>query len=259
MPRSLARSLLSLVVPPLCVACREPELSGAPVCPRCADGMEPIAACCRRCGAPVPYSVDSCPECRGRDLMFERAWAPFAYTGPARGVVLALKGPGIVAGAPFMAAAIARRAPCGVLDGVLVPAPAHPERMRRHGQNQAWMLARALGRLTGLPVREVLARRAGGLRQVGLERHARRANARGWILASGSLPPGTRAVLVDDVYTTGSTLDACAAALRGAGSGPVTAVCFARTVRASSLPWRGAVTPRSMGEDQHRRFRTTRR
>ena len=231
MAGSLARSLLSLVVPPLCAACREPELSGAPVCPPCAAGMQPIASCCGRCGAPLPCPVDACSECRGRGLAFERAWAPFAYTGPARAVVLGLKGRGLSCVTPFMAAAMSARAPTGVLEGVLVPAPAHPDRIRRHGHNQARDLAEALRRRTGMPVREVLARRPGARRQVGLERPARRANVRGGIVACAGLPAGARAVVVDDVYTTGSTLDACAAALRAAGSGPVTAVCFARTVR----------------------------
>jgi predicted amidophosphoribosyltransferase len=241
MAGSLARSLLSMVVPPLCAACREPELSGAAVCPRCAAVMEPIAACCRRCGAPLPCPVDACSECHGRDLAFERAWAPFAYTGPAREVVLALKGRGLTCVTSYMAAAMSGRAPSGVLEGTLVPAPAHPERIRLHGQNQARELAEALSRVTGRPVRPALARRPGGRRQVGLERPARRANAQG-IVARDDLGAGTPVVLVDDVYTTGSTLDACAAALRAAGSGPVTAVCFARTVRgaATLVPSPGA-------------------
>jgi predicted amidophosphoribosyltransferase len=193
--------------------------------------MQAIRGCCRRCGAPFPHDVDACTECRGRRLAFERAWAPVAYTGPARRAVLALKGRDITAGTAFMAAAIVRGAPPGLLCGALVPAPAHPERMRRHGQNHSRTLAEALGRRTGLPVLEALGRRPGGLRQVGLERRARNLNARGWIVPRASFPPGGRAVLVDDVYTTGSTMDACAAALRTAGSGPVTAVCFARTAR----------------------------
>jgi predicted amidophosphoribosyltransferase len=232
--RTLARSLLSLLVPPLCVACREPELSGSAVCPSCAAALQPIAACCRRCGGPLPWALDACPECRGRALSFERAWAPFAYSGSARAVVLALKGRDLGAAAAYMAATIANRAPPELLSGLLVPAPAHPERMRRHGQNQAQVLARALGRQTGLPVRQALARRPGAPRQVGLPRTARRVNARGWIIPAGRVPGGTPAVVVDDVYTTGSTLDACAAALRAAGAGRVTAVCFARTVLAAA-------------------------
>jgi predicted amidophosphoribosyltransferase len=133
-----------------------------------------------------------------------------------------------------MARAIARHAPPGLLEGVLVPAPAHAERVRRHGHNQARDIAAELCRITGRPVSDLLARRPGARRQVGLERHARRGNARGWILARPGIEAGAQAVLVDDVYTTGSTLDACAAALRAAGSGAVTAVCFARTVRGSN-------------------------
>jgi predicted amidophosphoribosyltransferase len=195
--------------------------------------MPAIGACCRRCGAPLPCSLDACVECRGRSLSFDRAWAPFAYGGAARAVVLGLKARDLHGGTDYMAGAIARRAPPGLLDGVLVPVPAHRERLRRHGQNQAQALARVLGRVTRLAVHDVLARRPGAPRQVGLRRAARQVNARGWIAVTRPIPPGTRAVLVDDVYTTGSTIDACAAALRGAGAGPVAAVCFARTVRAA--------------------------
>jgi predicted amidophosphoribosyltransferase len=232
MPASLAHAFLSLVVPPLCVACREPELSGAAVCPPCAAQMIAITSCCVRCAAPLPCSAPACSECRGRDLAFERAWAPFTYTGPAREVVLGLKGRGLTAAARYMAEAIAGRAQPALPAGILVPAPAHPERMRRHGTNQARALAEALGRVTGSQVRDVLARRPGGARQVGLARHARGANARGSIRVRARLAESPPVVLVDDVYTTGSTLDACALALKGSGSGPVIAVCFARTVLA---------------------------
>jgi predicted amidophosphoribosyltransferase len=230
MSRSLAHSFLSLVVPPLCAACREPEFSGAPVCPACAAAMPAIGPCCHVCGAPFPGPVASCLECRGRRFAFERAWAPFAYTGAARRLVLGLKAGGLLRSAAWMAAAIACRAPPGVMGGVLIPAPAHGERMRRQGHNHACELARALGRRTGLPVADVLARRPGGRPQAGLAGRARRANVRGRVVLDAMAPPG-RALIVDDVYTTGSTLDACAAALRAAGTGPVSAVCFARAVR----------------------------
>jgi predicted amidophosphoribosyltransferase len=231
MPGTLARSLLSMVVPPLCVACGEPELSGAPVCEHCVETMQAIGSCCRRCGAPLPCPVDACSECRRRGFAFERAWAPFAYTGPARAVVLGLKGRGLTAGISYMAGAIVSRAPPRLLEGLLVPVPAHRERMRRQGQNQARELAGAIARLTGMGMRDVLARRPGGRRQVGLPRHARRVNAQGWVTAAPGVPAGAPVVLVDDVYTTGSTLDGCAAALKAAGAGPVRAVCFARTAR----------------------------
>src|SRR5687767_11467122 len=117
MPGALTRSLLSLVVPPLCVACREPDLSGAAVCPACAGAMPAIGACCRRCGAPLPCSLDACVECCGRPLSFDRAWAPFAYGGAARAVVLGLKARDLHGGTDYMAGAIARRAPPGLFEG----------------------------------------------------------------------------------------------------------------------------------------------
>jgi ComF family protein len=204
--------------------------------------MRAIEACCRRCGAPLGCAAEACIECRGQRLAFDRAWAPFAYAGSAREMILALKGRDLTAGVSYMAAAITRRAPPGLLAGVLVPVPAHGARLWQHGHNQAHQLATALGRLTGLAVRDVLARRPGGVRQVGLERHARRDNARAWIRARSGHPAGTQAVLVDDVYTTGSTLDACAVELLAAGAERVSAVCFARTVRGHTAlaPRRGA-------------------
>jgi len=85
-PNALLRKLSSLVVPPLCVACREPELSGAVVCPECLDALVSLpAAGCRRCGAPAPAPVERCRECSGRVLAFERAWSPFSYERPRAG------------------------------------------------------------------------------------------------------------------------------------------------------------------------------
>ena len=92
MLRLLCRELLFLVVPPLCVACREPELSGAPLCPSCRSRLVPLAEPrCRHCGAPAPGEPRTCPECRGRELAFEAAWSPFAYDGVCRAAIAALK------------------------------------------------------------------------------------------------------------------------------------------------------------------------
>ena len=232
MPRTLARALLSMVVPPLCAACREPELSGAPVCERCRTALVPLAdPRCRCCGAPAAVALPRCEECRGRSLAFERAWSAVAYEGRCRPLVAGLKFSGAPPVAGLMASAIARGAPPELLCGELVPVPAHRARRRRHGFNQAELIARALGRRMGLPVRPLLAR-ARVRPQAGLERRQRVANARGSILIrpGAGAPPG-HAVLVDDVYTTGATLDACARALREAGTIAVTALTFARALR----------------------------
>jgi predicted amidophosphoribosyltransferase len=227
---SILDRLVSLVVPPLCLGCREPELSGLVVCDRCRSRLirlrDPRCGCC---GAPVLTSAPRCPECRGRGLAFTTAWAPFAYEATARGLVGALKQRGATRGAAFMGAEIASRAPPGLLGGTLVPVPAHPGRRRRTGMNQAACLAGSLARRLRLPVVAAL-ERAGTAPQVGLARRERLVNARGSVRARLG-PPRGRLVLVDDVYTTGATLDACARALLDAGAEEVVAVTFARALR----------------------------
>jgi predicted amidophosphoribosyltransferase len=227
---SLIDRLVSLVVPPLCLCCREPELSGLVVCDRCRARLVPLRdPRCGRCGAPVVASVPRCPECRGRHLAFTTAWAPFAYETTARTLVGALKQRGATRGAAFMGAEIASRAPPSLVGGTLVPVPAHPGRRRRTGMNQAACLAASIGRRVGLPVAALLGR-VTGAQQVGLARGERIANARSSVTAPRR-PVGGRLVLVDDVYTTGATLDACARALLEAGADEVVAITFARALR----------------------------
>jgi ComF family protein len=171
-----------------------------------------------------------CHECRGRVLAFDQAWSGFAYEGVAREVVGALKSRGALVLASFIAHEIAARAPAALLAGTLVPVPAHARRRRSSGFNQAWEIATALGREVGVPVGNAL-RRVRASAQVGLERRARLENAQGSVRVRRGFAVPPRAVLVDDVYTTGATLDACAQALRESGTEEIVAITFARALR----------------------------
>ena len=229
MPPLLDR-LVSLVVPSVCPGCREPAPLG-PVCDSCRARLVALRdPRCGRCGAPAVTAIARCPECRGRALAFRTAWAPFAYEAVARQLVGAFKLRGATKVAAFMGAEIASRAPPGLLAGTLVPVPAHPAWLRRTGMNQAAWLAGALARATGLPATEVLARSRSSTPQVGLARRQRLLSARDSVRLRRAPQPG-RLVLVDDVYTTGATLDACARALRAAGGAEVVAITFARALR----------------------------
>jgi ComF family protein len=164
-------------------------------------------------------------------------WAPVAYSGPARDLVRALKFRGASALADTMAAQIVANAPAGLLGGrfVLVPVPLHPRRLRKRGYNQAALIAAALTDRTGLALADCLERSGSPVTQVGRDRRERRAGPAGSIQAragpAGCAPPVPgRALLVDDVTTTGATLAACARALRFAGVPEVAAVTFARTI-----------------------------
>jgi predicted amidophosphoribosyltransferase len=111
---------------------------------------------------------------------------------------------------------------------VLVPVPLHPRRLRPRGYNQAALVADALARRVGLEVADCLARTGSAATQVGRGRAERRSGPAGSIESRGPVPD--RALLVDDVATTGATLGACAAALRVAGCVEVAALVFARTI-----------------------------
>jgi predicted amidophosphoribosyltransferase len=129
-----------------------------------------------------------------------------------------------------MAAQIVAGAPAGLLDGAaLVPVPSHPSQRRARGFDPAEQLARALVRRTRLALSPCLRRSGAAARQLGASRAVRRRPGRVAIVVRGRAP--ARAVLVDDVHTTGATLHAAARALRVAGSGEVVTVTYARTLR----------------------------
>jgi ComF family protein len=112
---------------------------------------------------------------------------------------------------------------------LVVPVPLHPLRLRERGYNQAALLATEVGKRTGLPVREPLRRLRATQSQTGFDRKERMRNLRGaFALRKNADVSGIRILLVDDVLTTGSTLDACARVLLAAGAGPVYALVAAR-------------------------------
>ena len=218
--------LIALAVPPACVACRMPVArTDRLVCPACVRAVAWLPADrCRRCGLPSHHGR-RCPAARAA---FAASWAPVAYEGIARRLVAALKFRGALALAEVMAAQMAANLPPPLREvHAVVPVPAHRGRRRRRGFDPAELLARALARRLGLPLAPCL-RRGGGRRQVGVGRAARRDPARLAVTVRGT--PPRRALLVDDVHTTGATLDACARALRAAGCETVIAVSYARTL-----------------------------
>ncbi|MCA1682525.1 MAG: double zinc ribbon domain-containing protein [Actinobacteria bacterium] len=218
--------LLSLAVPPRCAACRAPgRRAGDVLCGACRRALPWLAAaCCPRCALPLP-----CGPCPARAAAFDAAWSAVAYEGSARDVLHALKFAGARPLAGVMAAQIAAGAPPRLLAGAaIVAVPAHPGRRRTRGYDPAELLARALARRTGLALACPLRRGAGAVRQLGAPRAVRRAPGRLRIAAVRDAPADV--LLVDDVHTTGATLDACAVALRGAGAGRVVAVTWARAL-----------------------------
>ncbi|HEX5909827.1 MAG TPA: hypothetical protein VFY44_04990, partial [Thermoleophilaceae bacterium] len=201
---ALLTRLAAVVAPPFCWGCGADTGRGDPLCRACRGALRWLG------GDPV--------RLQGVPL-----WSAVAYEGPARALVRALKYRGAPGLADPLAAAIAAGAPRDLLEpgSALVPVPMPAARRRRRGYNQAERIATALGRRTGLDVAGCLERGAAA-RQVGRGRQQRLLEAASGVRAVAS--PPRRALLVDDVATTGATLAACATALRRAGTGSVAAV-----------------------------------
>lgn len=193
---------------------------------------------CPICGLPKP--VARCPREVGTWLV-DRTWAPFEYSYPLDHYLQALKfGHGRILG---RALALLLRAPLRqALEGealradTLVPVPLHSKRLRERGYNQAAEIARTLAAEVGLPVVVGGVHRAGGAAaQSSLGARARRTNVAGVFSVRESFS-GRRVAIVDDVITTGATINSLATALLGAGAASVEAVALARTIGPDGLP-----------------------
>jgi ComF family protein len=203
------RTLAALLAPPVCAGCGGHAGAAEPLCGACRLELRWLDRAARIGGLTV--------------------FAPLAYEGPARAMVRALKFRGATLAARAMAAQMAAAAPDDVLArGALVPVPLHPRRLRRRGFNQAELLARALGERTGLRVADCLRRGGPARTQVGRDRAERLTGLEGTIAVHARARIPRRAILVDDVATTGATLAACAAALRAAGVVDLAGVAYAR-------------------------------
>jgi len=219
--------LLAIVVPPACVACRAAlPRADLRLCAACTRALPWLPRrTCRRCG--LPTHRRGCPAA---SASFTRAWAPLAHDGVARQLVAALKFRSALPVATLMAAHLAANLPAELrgVEAAVVPVPPQPARARRRGFDPAGALAAALAVRLGAPEQACLRRRDREARQVGATRTQRRRAGR--LAIELRAPPPPRALLVDDVHTTGATLDACAAALVAGGCREVVAVTYTRTL-----------------------------
>ncbi len=218
---------LDLVFPPRCVGCGS---FGAFLCESCLAATpraEPPR--CPICW--MPGGGDTCGRCRRIPFAFEAARCPFVYSSAARQAVHALKYQGLSAIAEVMAQEMAACLKEWALPSTaLVPVPVAGRRRRSRGYNQSELLANGLSRLTGLPLagRLLVRRKVAPPQARAPDEAARRANVAGAFAVRPVPGIDGPLLLVDDVMTSGATLDACARALRAAGQGPVYALTFAR-------------------------------
>lgn len=226
--------LLAVVFPSRCLACRHflTRPTRGPLCAACWRALPrhvmPLCACGGPCGA-----AGACARCRRGLSAFSRGASLGPFEGTLRTLIHELKYRGRRRVAARLAELLlARPETAQVLSGecLLLPVPLHPRRRRERGFNQADLLARELGRRSGLAVATTaLVRRKDTRSQTGLSAAARRANVAGaFAVRRRAQVVARRVILVDDVTTTGATVRACADALRAAGAADVRLLTLAR-------------------------------
>ena len=200
------------------------------LCAPCRAAIRPVGPVrCLRGGAPTAWPVERCRECEGRRLAFATARAAATYSGSARALVGAWKEHGLRRAAALAAEVVAERLAPPAAD-VITYIPPDPGRLLQRGYHPAEQLARELARRWSFEAAPLLARHGRhAVRQADLTREERSRNVRGAFVPVADAPK--RVLLVDDVYTTGSTVSAAATELRRAGARTVDVVTFARTVR----------------------------
>jgi len=221
---------LDLLFPRWCVGCgREGDF----ICPSCQKSLpRVIPPLCPRCGLPHS-SANLCSSCLGWQAEIDGIRAPFRFDGVMRQAIHELKYRNLRA----LAGLLARLLNDYLLDNpvpgeVLVPVPLHPKRLRERGYNQSRLLAKELGKLAGLPVvDDCLVRERYSLPQARTSSVVeRRGNVADAFACRHRWLEGKQVLLIDDVSTSGATLDACARALKGAGAASVWGLTLAREI-----------------------------
>lgn len=221
----IGRFALDLLYPPACALCGR---AGALLCDACRQSLAPADGLrCPTCWLPLP-NAGRCYNCSTHPLALTALRSVCRYDGPARELVHAFKFRDLSALAEVMAPAMAALVDWPV--DIVVPVPLSRGRERERGYNQSHLLAKPIAAALGVPEALALKRTRSGRTQArSASAEERRANVKGaFAVRSPELVAGRSVLLVDDVATTAATLNACAAALLGAGAAGVSAITFAR-------------------------------
>jgi ComF family protein len=227
--RNLLARVADLVVPRRCPGCG--AITEGDFCGACADAIRPVAApICETCGADLPPGATSnrpdCEWCRPKKFRFDAARAAVQHDGPTRRAVIRFKYHRIPSLGGPLAALMTRaldRAPELFEDlrgaDVIVPVPLHWRRLAWRGFNQADQLARPVAAALGIPVAPSLKRIRNNRPQSRLTNKQRVENVKGIFALDPRFPvDGKKVILLDDVMTTGSTVNECARVLKKSGA-----------------------------------------
>ncbi|HWY15133.1 MAG TPA: ComF family protein [Rhizomicrobium sp.] len=244
--RKFGRRALDIVFPPLCCACRTPIVEAHNLCATCWNRISFLSdPLCAVCGFPFDFPAGPgvlCGSCQQRMPAFDKARSLMRYDEASRDPILALKRADRLDLVPAFARWMQRPGAELLAEAdLIVPVPLHRSRLWQRRFNQSALLAQELGRLTGKPVECLALRRSRATRSQGEmpSASARRRNVEGAFRVHGSRSALLRnkgVLLIDDVFTTGSTIEASAKALKRAGARCVLVLTLARVVRPQRNP-----------------------
>jgi ComF family protein len=238
--KNCIQALLDFLLPPLCHVCRSfiPQAGPLHICSSCREKMPPVThPLCTICG--IPFSGAGadhpCGACLKHPPSFDAARAALIYEGPGRRLIHAFK----------YTHKIHLRRPLGLLTAqsladfvashgpdLIVPVPLHVKRLRGRGFNQAILLGEVLAREWRIPLHRQAMRRIRWTEpQINLTAEQRRDNVKGaFAVRDATAVAGKRVLLVDDVFTTGSTVEECSKMLKKSGAAEVVVITVARTL-----------------------------
>ncbi len=237
--RGAVRQVVDFALPPRCPGCGLVVEDAHRFCLDCWQALVFLAEpCCVRCGLPFEYDGGSdaeCAACMAHAPAFDRLRSAVAYGEIARKVALKLKYSGRPAVAETLAHFMRRHLDGDAADALLVPVPLHRWRIWKRGYNQSALIASALSRRSGIPVDLALIDRVKATPPLkGLGRAERALAMRGAFRMNDAAKARARdrtVILIDDVYTSGATANACAKVLKRGGAARVNILTWARVVR----------------------------
>ena len=219
--------LLDWLYPPTCIACgqiialhdTQPRSMG--LCGRCQTLFTPVTGpICHTCGVPTERPVQRCVTCFGKDRHFTTNRAGFLYDDLMRDMMHELKFRQMKQIAHSLGKLWANHLDFTWEKGAaLVPLPLHPQKQRERGFNQAEVLARELSETLHIPLIQAIERTVDTPPQSGLHPRQRVENVHGvFEVAKNVSPAGNTYIIVDDIYTTGASMNECARVLKDAGA-----------------------------------------
>jgi ComF family protein len=239
--KQLCRALLDVILPPACHICHSfiPDAAELHICQSCRERLPLVSSpLCSLCGIPFhgTGSDHRCGACTLQPPYFDLARAHYLYEGPIRELIHAFKytrSTHLRSPLALLCLEGARGVPAIADLNLIVPVPLHRSRLRQRGFNQAVLLGRVMSRHLSLPmIPDALVRTRATEPQIELSAAERRVNVRGAFSVNNYEQIAGRGILLlDDVMTTGSTMDECAKELKKAGAATVVAVTVARTAR----------------------------